>query len=100
MNNYGLDPLYYYTAPGLAWDTLFKKTKAKVELLTDSNMLLFFESSIKGGIFMIYNRYGKVNNIYMKKCNNNKPQKYIAYWDANNLYGWAISQYLPISNYR
>jgi hypothetical protein len=63
-------------------------------------MLLFFESSIRGSLSMIYNRYGKANNKYMKEYDDNNPEKYIAYWDANNLYGWAMSQALPIKNYK
>ena len=36
----------------------------------------------------------------MKEYNEKAPSKYIMYLDANNLYGWAMSQYLPTSNFR
>ena len=51
--NYGLDPLHYFTAPGLAWDALFKKTGEKIELITDLDQYMFFEKGKRGGISMI-----------------------------------------------
>ncbi|WAR13728.1 hypothetical protein MAR_003833 [Mya arenaria] len=63
--NYGLDPAWYYTAPGLAWDAALKITEVKLELLSDPDMLLMVEKGIRGGISMISNRYGKANNPYM-----------------------------------
>ena len=43
LNNYGLDPAHFYTAPGLAWHTCLKKTKIRLKLLLDPDMLLMFE---------------------------------------------------------
>jgi len=43
MKNYELDPAWYYTAPGLAWDTCLKKTGVQLELLSDPDMLLMIE---------------------------------------------------------
>ena len=65
LENYNLDPAWYYTAPGLAWDAALKVTKVELELLSDPDMLLMFEKGIRGGISMIPNRYGKANNKYM-----------------------------------
>ena len=64
---YGLDPVYYFTAPGLAWDACLKMTDIDLELLSDPDMLLMFEKGIRGGISMISNRYGEANNKYMSK---------------------------------
>ena len=50
LENYGLDPAHFYTAPGLAWCTCLKKTKRRLELLLDPDMLLMFERGIRGGI--------------------------------------------------
>ena len=50
LNNYGLDPAHFYTAPGLAWKACLKKTGICLELLLDLDMLLMFESRIRGGI--------------------------------------------------
>ena len=98
---YGLDPVYYYTAPGLAWDACLKMTNINLELLSDPNMLLMFEKGIRGGISMISNRYGEANNKYMgKNFNKNKLSKYLMYLDANNLYGSAMSEKLPIHSFK
>ena len=56
LKNYGLDPVYYFTAPGLAWDACLKITGVSLELLTDSDMLLMIEKGIRGGISIISNR--------------------------------------------
>ena len=53
LNNYGLDPAHYYTSPGLSFDACMKMTGAKIELLTDPDSLLFFESAMRGGVSMI-----------------------------------------------
>ena len=98
---YGLDPVYYFTAPGLAWDACLKITNIDLELLSDPNMLLMFEKGIRGGISIISNRYGEANNKYMSRgFNKNKPSKYLMYLDANNLYGCAMSEKLPTHGFK
>ena len=98
---YGLDPVYYYTAPGLAWDACLKMTNINLELLSDPNMLLMFEKGIRGGISIISNRYGEANNKYMgNRFNKNELSKYLMYLDANNLYGSAMSEKLPIHSFK
>ena len=98
---YGLDPVHYYTAPGLAWDACLKITNINLELLSDSNMLLIFEKGIRGGISMISNRYGEANNKYMgNRFNKNKLKKHLMYLDANNLYGDAMSKKLPTHGFK
>ena len=98
---YGLDPVYYYTAPGLAWDACLKMTDINLELLNDPDMLLMFEKGIRGGISMISNRYGEANNKYMGQgFNRNKLIKYLMYLDANNLYGCAMSLKLPTHGFK
>ena len=63
---YDLDPIYFVSAPGLAWQAFFKKTKVKLELLTDYNMLLMVEKGIRGGICQAMHRYATANNKCMK----------------------------------
>ena len=100
LKNYGLDPVYYYTAPGLAWDAMLKMTGVNLELLSDVDKLLMIEKGIRGGVSMVSNRYGKANNKYMKDFNKKKPSKYLTYLDANNLYGCAMSEKLPVHSFK
>ena len=100
LEYYKLDPCHYFTSPGLSWDAMLKMTDIKLELITDIDMFQFIEKGMRGGISYIANRYGKANNKYMKDHNKDEPSKYIMYLDANNLYGWAMSQYLPTGGFR
>ena len=101
LENYELDPAWYYTTPALAWDACLKMTQVKLELLHDQDMLLMVEKGIRGGVSMISNRFGKANNKYMEKgYNSSLPSKYITYLDANNLYGWAMSKKLPTHGFK
>ena len=77
---------------------MLKMTNIKLELMTDRDMFQFNE--MHGGVSYIANRYGKANNKYMKEYDEKAPSKYIMYLDANNLYGWAMSQYLPTGNFK
>ena len=98
-NNYGLDPVWYYTAPGLAWDTALKISKVELELLSDPDMLLFFERGIRGGVSTIFHRRAQANNKYMKNYDKPKPSVFVPYWDANGLYAWAMSHPLPVDKF-
>ena len=100
LEYYKLDPCHYFTSPGLSWDAMLKMTNIKLELMTDIDMFQFIEKGLSGGISYIANRYSKANNKYMKEYYENKPSKYIMYLDANNLYGWAMSQYLPTGGFK
>ena len=62
MNHYGLDPAWYFRAPGLASDDALKITTIQLELLSDSDMLLMIESGIRGEITTISHRHAKANN--------------------------------------
>ena len=79
---------------------MLKMTNIKLELMTDIDMFQFIEKGMRGGISYIANQYGEANNECMKKYNEKAPSKYIMYLDANNLYGWAMSQYLPTGNFK
>ena len=100
LQYYQLDPCHYFTSPGLSWDAMLKMTDIKLELMVDIDMFQFIEKSMRGGTSYIANRYGKANNEYMKNYDEKAPTKYIMYLDANNLYGWAMSQYLPTGGFR
>ena len=89
---YGLDPAHFLSALELAWQACLKKTKVKLELLTDIDMLLMVEKGIRGRICQAIHMHAKVNNKYTKNYGKDITSSYLAYLDANNLYGWAMSQ--------
>ena len=97
---YELDPAQFLSFPGLAWEACLKKTNVKLELLTDYDMLLMVEEGIRGGICHSIHRYAKANNKYMQNYDKNKESSYIQYLDANNLYGWAMSEKLPVNGFK
>ena len=63
-------------------------------------MLLMVEKGIRGGIYESLYQYIKANNKYMKDYDKNKESSYFQYWDLNNLFGWAMSQKLPVNNFQ
>ena len=100
LKSYKLDPCHYFTSPGLSWDAMLKMTDVKLDLMSDVDMYQFIEKGMRGGVSCITHRYSSANNKYMQNHNKSKPSKYIMYMDANNLYGWAMSQFLPIGGFR
>ncbi|XP_065196385.1 uncharacterized protein LOC135827878 [Sycon ciliatum] len=96
---YGLNPAHYLTLPGYAWDALLRFTPIELQLLTDVDMHLFVEAGLRGGISMASQRYGKANNPTMDQYNSAEPTSYLLYLDANNLYGWAMCQSMPTSEF-
>ena len=97
---YELDPAHFLSLPGLAWQACLKKTKVKLELLTDYDMLLMVEEGIRGGICHAIHRHAMANNKYMRNYDKNKESSYIQYLEANSLYGWAMSQKLPVNGFK
>ena len=62
-------------------------------------MILMFENGIKGGICQATHRYAKANNKYIRNYDKKIKSSYLAFLDANNLYGWAISQELLVNRF-
>ena len=100
INTYKLDPAHFLSAPGLAWQACLKKTGVKLELLTDNDMITMTEEGIRGGMCNALYRHAKPNNKYMKNYNKNTESSYLVYLGANNLYGWAMSQKLPVDGFK
>ena len=90
LRYFNIDPCHCYSAPGLTWQAGLKYTKIKLDLLSDIDILLSFEKAIRGGIS------GIMGSRYAKSDENHK----LLYVDANNLYGWAMMQNQPYSDFK
>ena len=100
LETYELDPAHFSSALGLAWKACLKKTRIRLELLTNIDMLLMVEKGTRGEICHAINRYAKANKKYMKNDDKNIQSLYLMYLNANNLYGWAMSQKLPEDGFK
>ena len=85
INEFGMNPLYCVSLPGFKWQCGLKCTDIKLQTLQDKVLILLLENNICGGISSV------MEDRYIKADENEK----ISYIDANNLYGWSMSQYLP-----
>ena len=92
---YELDPYHYFSSPGLSWDAMLKMTGIKLAKISDIDKYLFIEKGSRGGISYIAKIYAKANNKYMIDYDPEKSSTFITYLDKNNLYGWAMIEYLP-----
>ena len=100
LETYGLDPVYFVSATGLAWQACLKNTGVQLELLTDYEMILMIKKRIRGRICQTTHRYATANNRYMKNYDKSNESLCIESLDANNLYGWAMSQKLPVKGFK
>ena len=87
LKDYGLDPCHYISSPSLSWDAMLKMTGIRLEKINNIDVHLFLEKRIRGSVSCISKRYSKSDE-----------NTEIMYWDANNLYGWAMIQHLPHSS--
>jgi hypothetical protein len=94
-----LDPILYISSPQLALDMLLLLTGVQIELLSDINHILFIESNIRGGMSFIAQRYCKAGE-RLNEVTGEKKFAEILYIDANNLYGWAQSQAMPLNDFQ
>ena len=100
LETFDLDPIHYYSLPGLSWDAMLKYTEVELELITDTDMYQMVEKGMRGGISNISHRYATANHPSMKTFNANERIRTLTYQDANALYSWAMSQLLPMKNFK
>ena len=100
LKNYGLCRSHYLSAPALSWDAMLNTTKVNLELIPDPDMYIFFEKGTRGGVSCISNRYNKANNKYLTYYDPKQEPEHIIYLDTNNLYGYAMSKFLPTSGFK
>ena len=99
LKYYGLDPCHYFSSSGLSWDAMLKMTDIELEKISDIDKHLYIEKGLTGGIYCVDKRYAKANNKYLNDYDPRKPSTFITYLDMNNLYGWAMSKYLPYGGF-
>ena len=88
LKDHGLGPCHYFSSPGLSWDAMLKMTSIHLEKINNIDVHLFLEKGMIGGVSYISKRYSK-----------SEKTTDIMYWDANNLYGWAMIQDLPYGGF-
>ena len=100
LKYYGLNPCHYFSSPGLSLDAMLKMTNIELGKISDIDKYLFIEKGLRGGISYIAKRYAKANNKYLNDYDPKKPSTFISYLDMNNLYGRALSEYLPYGGFK
>ena len=100
MKHYSLTPTHYFSTPDMSWDALLKRTKIKLELLTDIDQHFFIERGLHKGISMVSKRFTEANNPMCQDYDSSTPNSWIMYPDANNLYDWAMMQQLPVGGFQ
>ena len=99
LQQYNIDPCYYFSAPHFTFDAFLRHSSLTLELLSDINQYLFIIKGIRGGMSMVSKRHAVANNKYVEGYNSSKSSSFILYLDANNLYGRAMQEYLPWKNF-
>ena len=97
LEYYALDPWRYCTVPGLTWDAGLKMTGVRLALVEDIDTHLFIESGMRGGVSVISQRYAKASAD--DDVDEEGRRDHLMYYDANNLYGHAMVQYLPTGEF-
>ena len=100
LKYYGLDPCHYFSSPRLSCEEMLKMTGVKLEKISDIDKYLFIEKGLRGGISYIAKRYAKANNKYINDYDPQNQSIFISYLDMNDLYGWAMSEYLPYEEFK
>ena len=77
-----------------------KNDWCEVRKILDIDIYLFIEKEMTGGVSYIAKRYATTNNKYMKNYDPKKPSKFVTYLDMNNVYGWAMNDYLPYGTFK
>ncbi len=99
IKHFGIDPAFYVSSPSLCYSAMLKYTGITLETVPTTEMYLFFTKAIRGGLCGTSQRYATANNDLMENYDTSKPISHIVGFDANNLYGHSLSQYLPIGDF-
>lgn len=100
FKNYALDPVHFVTAAELTWNAGLKFSKAELQLFQNVDQYLWIESQLRGGICLLGTRYVKANNPCIpENYNPLQHSNYILAYDCSNLYGYSMSESLPMGNF-
>ena len=101
MLNFELDPTSYISLASFSFDAMLRMTGANIELLTNVDMFLFCEKSVRGGITEVLTRYARCNNKYVPESfNPNKESSYLMGFDVNSMYATVMQEKLPIDDFK
>ena len=98
--NYNLEAVAYYSSPALSFDAALKLTKVEIELLQTATEYNFVASAVRGGVAMASQHYFKANNRYLQDYDENTESSFGFYADVTNLYGYCLSQKLPLKDFK
>ena len=91
---------HYLSAPALSWETMLYMTKVELQLISDTEMHLFFEKVMKSGVSYISQRYSKASNKYLQPYYAKQESNHIISLNANNFYSYAMSKFLPTNGFK
>ena len=100
LKYYNLDPCHYFSAPGSSCDAMLKMSQVELEKISNADIHLFIEKGMRGDICQVPKGYSKANNEFCPDYDESKEKVYIKYLDMNNLYGKAMSEYLPYEGFK
>ena len=100
QGRFDVDPADYVSAPQMGWDAMLEKTGVVLYLITDPAIYLMIETGMRGGVCLISKLHAQANNPMVGNNDTEQPLTYIVEWAANNLYGWAWSQFLVLNHFK
>lgn len=100
IREFNLDPLHFYTLPGLSLQACLKKTQVKLDLINDIEQFLMVEKAIRGGISVISKRLARANNPKLSSYKPEDPTSHLLYIDANSLYAHAMKNKMPVGGFK
>ena len=84
LKNYGLCPSHYSRTPAVNWDAMFNMKKIELELISDVDINLSFEKSMREAVYYNSKIYSKASDKYLKSYDPKQESKYVIYLGANN----------------
>ena len=101
LSQYRLDPIHYFSSPHFTFDTFLLFTRVQLDLLMDIDQYLFLNRAMWGGLSMVSKCYSKANHPSLSEAYDPlHPHKFILFLNANNLYGKAMMEHLPMWGFR